>query len=131
MTARLTRRDFARLGAAGLATSALGSRASPASATSGQVVVGTWGGDYQNLLQAHVAEQVMKPLGIEVIYDTGNDTARKVKLMAERRLPRGSMDIAALNATGTYEMWKNGALEEIDFSKIPNAKHILPKLNTK
>jgi len=74
---------------------------------------------------------VMKPLGVEVIYDTGNDTARKVKLMAERRLPRGSMDIAALNATGTYEMWKNGALEEIDFSKIPNAKHILPKLNTK
>ena len=130
MTSRITRRDFARLGAAGLASAALGSPAQRAAAQGGQVVVGTWGGDYQNLLQAHVAEQVMKPLGIEVIYDTGGDPARRVKLMAERRLPRGSMDIAALNAAGSYEMWRNGAIEEIDFSKIPNAKHILPKLKT-
>jgi len=94
------------------------------------VVVGTWGGDYQNLLQAHVAEVVMKPLGIEVIYDVANNTVRKTKLMAERRLPRGSMDVPALSQADTYEMWKNGALEELDFSKMPNAKHILPKLKT-
>jgi putative spermidine/putrescine transport system substrate-binding protein len=125
----LTRRDFTRLTGAALAASALGTRR--AGAGGGQVVVGTWGGDYQNLLQAHVAEQVMKPLGIEVIYDTAGDPARKVKLMAERRLPRGSMDIAALNAAGTYEMWKNGALEELDFSKMPNAAHILKPLRTK
>src|SRR5262249_39095481 len=128
---RITRRDFARLSGAALASTVLAPAVRDAHAAGGQVVVGTWGGDYQNLLQAHVAEQVMKPEGIEVIYDTGLDTARKVKLMAERRLPRGSMDIAALNAAGCYEMWKNGALEELDFSKMPNAKHIIAPLRTK
>jgi putative spermidine/putrescine transport system substrate-binding protein len=127
----LTRRDFARLGGTALAAAALAPSTREATAAGGQVVVGTWGGDYENLLQAHVAEQVMKPQGIEVIYDTGLDTARKVKLMAERRLPRGSMDIAALNAAGCYEMWKNGALEELDFAKMPNAKHIIAPLRTK
>jgi putative spermidine/putrescine transport system substrate-binding protein len=131
MNPHITRRDVVRLGGAAVATAALARASRPAAASGGQVVVGTWGGDYQNLLQAHVAEQVMKPQGIEVIYDTGLDTARKVKLMAERRLPRGSMDIAALNAAGTYEMWKNGALEELDFSKIPNARHIIAPLRTK
>jgi putative spermidine/putrescine transport system substrate-binding protein len=130
MTSSLTRRELGRLGAAGIAAGALSSVASPARAD-GQVVVGTWGGDYQTLLQAHVAEVVMKPLGIEVIYDVANDTVRKTKLMAERRLPRGSMDIAALNQAGTFEMWKNGALEELDYSKIPNSSHILPKLKSK
>jgi putative spermidine/putrescine transport system substrate-binding protein len=127
----VTRRDFARLSGAALAAAALAPSARQAAAAGGQVVVGTWGGDYQNLLQAHVAEQVMKPLGIEVIYDTGGDPARRVKLMAERRLPRGSMDITALNAAGLYEMWKNSALEELDFSRIPNAKHIIAPLRTK
>jgi putative spermidine/putrescine transport system substrate-binding protein len=129
MTSSLTRRELGRLGAAGLAAGALSGVASPARAD-GQVVVGTWGGDYQNLLQAHVAEAVMKPLNIEVIYDVANNTVRKTKLMAEKRLPRGSMDIPALSQADTYEMWKNGALEELDFSKMPNAKHILPKLKT-
>jgi putative spermidine/putrescine transport system substrate-binding protein len=126
----VTRRDFARLSGTALAATAL-APLRPAQAAGGQVVVGTWGGDYQNLLQAHVAEQVMKPEGIEVIYDTGGDPARRVKLMAERRLPRGSMDIAALNAAGCYEMWKNGAVEELDFSKIPNSKHIIAPLRSK
>ena len=127
----LSRRAFARLSGVALASAALVPSVCRAAAAGGQVVVGTWGGDYENLLQAHVAEQVMKPQGIEVIYDTGLDTARKVKLMAERRLPRGSMDIAALNAAGCYEMWKNGALEELDFAKMPNAKHIIAPLRTK
>ena len=125
----ISRRHF--LSASAGAATVLATNAPMARAEQGQVVVGTWGGDYENLLQANVAEQVMKPQGIEVIYDTGLDTARKVKLMAERRLPRGSMDIAALNAAGCYEMWKNGALEELDFAKMPNAKHIIAPLRTK
>jgi putative spermidine/putrescine transport system substrate-binding protein len=51
--------------------------------------------------------------------------------MAEKRLPRGSMDIVALTASGAYEMWKNGTLEEIEADKIPNFKYVLPKLKTK
>ena len=74
---------------------------------------------------------MLTPKGVEVIYDTANDTVRKTKLMAEKRLPRGSMDIVALTASGCYEMWKNGTLEDIDAGKCPNCKNILPKLKTK
>lgn len=129
MTFNITRRHFnLALGATALG-GALGARG--AHAASGQVVVGTWGGDYQNLQQQYIADPILKPEGVNVIFDTANDTVRKTKLMAERRLPRGSMDIACLTASGSYEMWKNGAIEELDESKIPNLKHVLPMLKTK
>ncbi len=124
----ITRRTFGLLAGSGAAALTLGARG--ASAQGGQVVVGTWGGDYQNLQQQHVVEPLMKPQNVEVIFDTANDTVRKTKLMAERRLPRGSMDIACLTQSGAYEMYKNGALAEIDFSRLKNAKHIVPLLKT-
>ncbi|NKX17049.1 hypothetical protein HGG75_22645 [Ochrobactrum pseudogrignonense] len=63
---------------------------------SGRAVVGTWGGDYQNLQQINIADGNLKGSGMQVIYDPATDTVRKAKLLAERRLPRGSMDIACL-----------------------------------
>jgi putative spermidine/putrescine transport system substrate-binding protein len=129
MAFNLTRRHFnLALGATAL-SGAIGYRG--ASAASGQTVVGTWGGDYQNLQQQHIAEPILKPAGVEVLFDTANDTVRKTKLMAERRLPRGSMDIACLTASGSYEMFKNGAIDELDEGKIPNLVHVLPALKTK
>ena len=129
MVQKLTRRQF---NTALAASAALGGLGLPrARAATGPVIVGTWGGDYQNLLQKYIAEPLLAPKGVEVIYDTANDTVRKTKLMAEKRLPRGSMDIVALTASGAYEMWKNGTLEEIDASQIPNSKYVLPKLKTK
>ncbi|TNC06697.1 extracellular solute-binding protein [Methylobacterium terricola] len=130
MTAFLTRRRFGLMAGSGLATLALG-RDPIRAAPSGQVVVGTWGGDYQNLLQQNIAEPILQPMGVGVVYDTANDSVRKTKIMAERRLPRGSMDIAALTASGSYEMFANGALEELDEAKVPNLKHVLPVLRSK
>jgi putative spermidine/putrescine transport system substrate-binding protein len=72
----------------------------------------------------------MTPEGTNVVFDVANDTVRKTKLMAERRLPRGTVDIQALTASGSYEMFHNGALETLDFTKIPNAVHILQPLRT-
>lgn len=126
----INRRQFGLLGGAGLATSMLGTRGALAG-DGGQVVVGTWGGDYQNLQQEHVVDVVMKPLGIEVVFDTANDTVRKTKLMAEKRLPRGTLDVACLTASGSYEMWKNGTILELDDSKIPNFTNVLPAMKTK
>lgn len=128
MTQSFNRRLFnIGLGATALA----GAGAVPARAASGQVVVGTWGGDYQNLQQQNIVDPITKGLGIEVIFDPANDTVRKTKLMAERRLPRGSLDIVALTASGSYEMFTNGATEELDEAKLPNLKHVLPSLKTK
>jgi len=121
----LTRRQLLQGAAAtGAAATLLPRRA----AAAGRVVVGTWGGDYQNLIQKHIAAPLLQPQGIEVVYDTGNDSPRKTKMLAETRLPRGTMDISALSRAGSYEMYQAGTLLELDMSKIPNAKHILPKL---
>jgi putative spermidine/putrescine transport system substrate-binding protein len=102
----------------------------PSRAADGRVIVGTWGGDYQNLQQKHVVAPIMEKEGVQVIFATDNDSPRKTKLLAEQRLPRGSMDVVALNGAGMYEMYKKGTLLELDFSKLRNAPHILPKLRT-
>jgi putative spermidine/putrescine transport system substrate-binding protein len=102
----------------------------PGRAANGRVVVGTWGGDYQNLQQKHVVTPIMEKEGVQVIFATDNDSPRKTKLLAEQRLPRGSMDVVALTGAGMYEMYKKGTLLELDFSKLKNASHILPRLRT-
>src|SRR5437763_7740629 len=125
--AAVSRRRFLQATAMTGAAAAFGP--GPARAASGKVVVGTWGGDYQNLIQKNITP-LLQPQGVDVIYDTGNDSPRKTKMMAEKMLPRGTMDISALNRAGSYEMYKAGTLLEIDASKIPNAKHVLPKFAT-
>jgi putative spermidine/putrescine transport system substrate-binding protein len=100
-------------------------------AAGGKVVVGTWGGDYQNLQQKHVVAPIMDKEGVQVIFATDNDSPRKTKMMAEQRLPRGSMDVVALTGSGMYEMYTKGTLHELDFAKLKNASHIMPTLKTK
>jgi len=130
----ITRRAFGTAAALGglAATGALPLlRVPTARAAGGQVVVGTWGGDYQNLMDKFIAQPLVAPKGYEVVWDTGNDSARKTKLMAEKRLPRGTMDLVALTASGSYEMWTQGTIEELDESKIPNMRNIPPEMKTK
>ncbi|MBV9521403.1 MAG: ABC transporter substrate-binding protein [Alphaproteobacteria bacterium] len=102
----------------------------PSRAAGGRVVVGTWGGDYQNLQQEHIVAPIVQPEGIQVIFATDNDSPRKTKMLAEQKLPRGTMDVTCLSGSGMYEMYKKGTLLELDFAKLKNAPHILPKLKT-
>jgi putative spermidine/putrescine transport system substrate-binding protein len=128
MSIYLKRRHFNLGLGALLASSAVGRRG--ANAASGQVIVGTWGGDYQSLQQQHIVDPLVTPEGVNVVFDTANDTVRRTKLMSERRLPRGSMDVAALTGAGSYQMYKNDVFDEIDESKVPNLAHVLPTLRT-
>src|SRR5262249_30559610 len=110
----LSRRGFLQATALTGAAAAVGARS--AHAAGGKIVVGTWGGDYQNLIQKNISAPLLQPQGIEVIYDTDNDSPRKTKMMAQKMLPRGTMDISALNRAGSYEMYKAGTLLDIDTS---------------
>lgn len=128
MALKLSRREFnLLLGASALSGMGRAFAADP----TGQIVVGTWGGDYQKFLQDYIATPFLEPKGVTTVFDTNTDSARKIKLMAERRLPRGSMDIAALTASGAYEMWKNDAVIELDFDRIPAYKNVPGFLKTK
>lgn len=94
----------------------------------GKVVVGTWGGDYARLLTKNIEEPLLKPKGMEVVQDQASDSPRRAKMVAERRLPRGTTDIQGLSSANMFEMNEAGVLEQLDYSKIPNAKNLLPSM---
>ena len=123
------RRDAAQDAGAGRRRRGAGSPASPGPAfaqSGGKVVVGTWGGDYARLLTKNIEEPILKPKGIEVVQDQAGDAPRRAKMVAERRLPRGTVDIQGLSAANMFEMNEAGVVEQIDYSKLPNAKNLHP-----
>ena len=124
----LTRRRFVQGLAAGAGLATLGRPVRGASAE--KMVLGTWGGDYSKLLTQNVETPILAPKGIEVVHDIANDSPRRAKLVAEQRLPRGTTDLQALSAAGSREMFNVGVLEPIDYSKIPNAPHLIAQMKT-
>src|SRR3977135_3047234 len=120
----LSRRDALK-GAGALALSGLTLNQARAQ---GRVVVGTWGGDYARLLAKNVEDPILKPKGFDVAQDQANDGPRRSKLVGETRLPRGTTDIQGLSASNMYEMNEAGVCEQIDYSKLKNAKNILPQM---
>ncbi|OZI42914.1 ABC transporter substrate-binding protein [Bordetella genomosp. 4] len=125
----LHRRGFIKQ-AAGLAIApALPLIPGMAHAASSNVVVGTWGGDYQNLLQQFISP-IVKAQGVDVVFDTGNATARNTKLKAERNSRRGSMDIALLGDLDMYDASTAGVLEPVTADKIPNLANAIDTFKT-
>jgi putative spermidine/putrescine transport system substrate-binding protein len=111
----------------GAATLGLGAPAVHAQAR-GRIVVGTWGGDYARLLTKNVEDPILKPAGWEVVQDQAGDAPRRAKMVAERRLPRGTVDIQGFSAANIYEMGEAGVAEEIDYSRLRNAGNIIPAM---
>jgi putative spermidine/putrescine transport system substrate-binding protein len=126
MKNQINRRQALAGGAALAGVAASGSRAQ--AQQGGRVVLGTWGGDYANLLLKNVETPFLKPKGIEVVQDHAPDPPRRAKMVAELRLPRGTSDIQALSAAQMYEMNAAGVLETLDYSKIPNAANLIPAM---
>jgi putative spermidine/putrescine transport system substrate-binding protein len=63
-----------------------------------------------------------------VQWDVAAQGPRKNKLIAERRLPKGTMDIACLSDVDMYDISLSGALETVDESKLPNLKNAVATL---
>jgi len=93
-----------------------------------KIVIGTWGGDYSRLLTKHIEKPLLEPKGWEPINDEANDAPRRAKVMSEKSLRRGTSDIQGTSATLMYEMNQQGLLEQIDYSKIANAKNLIPTM---
>src|SRR5204862_7503887 len=121
LRSQLTRRACG-FGAAAFASSA-GLGLAPGRAQAATCVVGTWGGDYQNLLDANIVKPLLEPKGLGVQWDVAAQGPRKNKLMAERRLPRGTLDIACLSDVDMYDISLSGALDTLEEAKIPNLKN--------
>ena len=124
----ISRRHF--LSASMGAASAVAVTAPVASAEAGQVVVGTWGGDYGQLLSELIDKPLLEPKGIEVLQDVANADPRKTKLLAERQSRRGSMDVACLSDTDAYMVASMNAFEPVDDKKVPRLDKVFPELRT-
>ena len=100
---RMNRRHFMQTTA--LAAGALVTGAGEGFAQqAGKVVVGTWGGDYARLLTKNIEDPILKPKGYEIVQDQASDAPRRAKIVAEKRLPRGSSDIQGLSSANMFEM---------------------------
>lgn len=126
---RISRRQLMQGAAATASIVAVGARPRIAEAQSkGRIVVGTWGGDYARLLNKNIEAPILIPQGWEVVQDQAGDPQRRSKMLAEKRLPRGTTDIQGLSAVNMYQMHDAGVVAEIDYSKIPNAKNLLESM---
>ena len=45
-----------------------------------QCVVGTWGGDYARLLRENIDDPILKPMGLNVVQDVGDEQPRFAKM---------------------------------------------------
>jgi putative spermidine/putrescine transport system substrate-binding protein len=126
MTSKLSRRHALGLGLGAVAMPAF--LRDGARAQGGRVVIGTWGGDYARLLAKNIEDPLLKPKGFDVAQDQAGDGPRRTKMVAEKRLPRGTSDIQGLSAANMYEMNEAGVLETIDYSKLSNAKNLIPQM---
>src|SRR3954470_5309737 len=97
----------------------------PANAQDKKVIVGTWGGDYSRLLTKNV-DSLMK--GTECVHAEENADPRKAKMIAEKVLRRGTVDVQGLSANDMYDVSEQGLVETLDYSKMPNAKNLIPQM---
>src|SRR5262245_48788256 len=102
----------AALGAAGLVSWPFGAAAQ----AKGKIVIGTWGGDYARLLNKNIEQPLLIKDGWEVVQDQGGDPERRSKMLAERRLPRGTTDVQGLSALNMFQMHDAGVVDAIDYS---------------
>jgi putative spermidine/putrescine transport system substrate-binding protein len=122
-----SRRQFMQALAAG--TTLIGGAALPLAARAqdgGELVVSNWGGDWNNNVMKALETPVLEQHGVTIRRDLASAPVRKSKLLAERNLPRGTIDVAHFTDADAYELQIQGALEPLDYSQIPNAAHLLP-----
>jgi putative spermidine/putrescine transport system substrate-binding protein len=116
-TAPASRRQvLAGLGAVGLAFAA----PKMTRAAGGTLVVSNWGGDWNDRTVRFVEEPLVESQGIRIVRDLGMEPERKAKMLAERRLRRGTVDVLHLNQGDAFEMHQHDVLADLDTTKIPN-----------
>ena len=126
MSNRFTLRRRALLG--GSAALALGAPAIARAQDNKKIIVGTWGGDYSRLLTKNIDAPLLVPKGWECIHSEEQADPRKAKMLAEQKLRRGTADVQGLSANDMYDMNDQGLAEQLDYSKMPNAKNLIPAM---
>ncbi len=122
-----TRRSLLKTATGLILAPALPLAARNALAQEANVVVGTWGGDYQNLLQ-----KIVNPLAGEmnVVFDTGNAVARATKVRAEKTARRGTVEVALLQDVDMYDVSRADVFEPLTAKEVPNLVNTFEQFRT-
>jgi putative spermidine/putrescine transport system substrate-binding protein len=102
----------------------------PAFAQSNELVVSNWGGDWNDRTVRYIESPLLESKGIRIVRALNLEPERKTKLLAERNLPRGSIDVAHFSAGDAFELNEQGILEPLDLAKIPNYEHVRASLRS-
>jgi putative spermidine/putrescine transport system substrate-binding protein len=112
-----------------LLTACSSSTSSSGGGKSSKVVVGTWGGDYANILKDNVDPAMKKDdPNANIVYATGDQTTRMTKMQAEKGGP-GTFDVIHLSNLDMQRMINANLLKKIDPSKMSNSKNIVNGLD--
>jgi putative spermidine/putrescine transport system substrate-binding protein len=112
----------------GTAALALGAPSIVRAEDNKRIIIGTWGGDYSRLLTKHIETPILAAKGWDPVNDEANEPPRRAKMMAEKALRRGSSDIQGDSASLMFELNQQGLIEQLDYSKIANAKNLIPAM---
>ena len=110
---------------AGTAATALGASSIARAQDNKKIIIGTWGGDYSRLLTKDI-DSLLK--GWECVHAEENADPRKAKMLAEKSLRRGTTDVQGMSANDMYDLDQQGLVEHLDYSKMPNAKNLIPSM---
>lgn len=87
-----------------------------------QLVVSNWGLNQDQYMKA-VIEPFEKANNVKVIIEAGNNDERLAKL---KNNPNSRVDVMYLAEAYSQKGIEEGLFEKIDYSKVPNAKKVLP-----
>ena len=113
---------------AGTAATALGAPSIARAQENKKIIIGTWGGDYSRLLTKDIDAPLLVPKGWECIHAEENADPRKAKMLAEKSLRRGTTDVQGMSANDMFDLDQQGLAEQLDYSKMPNAKNLIPSM---
>jgi putative spermidine/putrescine transport system substrate-binding protein len=124
----MKRRQFIGAGLAVAGTGMLDMRA--AFAQSKQIVVSNWGGDWNDRTVKFIEAPLLEQKGYRIVRDLNTAPQRRTKIVAEKNLPRGSLDVAHVSISDAVFLKNNDAIDTIDFKKIPNASDLVKEVTT-
>jgi len=125
----MKRRDILR-GAAALGAGLALTTPQRLLAQSKQIVVTNWGGDWNDRTVKYIEAPLLEQKGYKIVRDLNTAPQRRTKIVAEKRLPRGSIDVAHVSISDAYFLNVSEAIDTIEFAKIPNAADLLEQVKT-
>lgn len=124
----MKRRQFLEAGLAAAAAAGMAGARSAFAQESKRLVVTNWGGDWNDRTVKFIEQPLLEEKGWQIVRDLNEQPQRKTKLLAERRLPRGTVDVAHFDIAEATALNAADVLDTIDYAKMPNAKALVETL---